>query len=257
MTLSSLITVNLSSKPPKTLQKRSVTATSELAETVYFSSRNPRKLISACALSMPTAPRPRCANGARCAALFAHKVLGLGRKFRIETKAGIIHAAINAWTVEVQLTNPTAYAGPNELKLADRSLPYFSINTGVPHTVVILEEDFDEFPVAKIGGEVRFHNAFQPAGTNVNFIRKTGARSLAVRTYERGVEAETLACGTGSTASAIVAVLNGLVTAPVEVKTKSGEILKINFQKEGNLVSNVTLEGNAQFTFEGSLSDAI
>lgn len=198
-----------------------------------------------------------CGNGARCAALFAHKILGLGRKFRMETKAGIIHAAINAWTVEVQLTDPTAYAGPSELKLADCSLSYFFINTGVPHAVVILEEDFEDFPVAKIGREVRFHHAFQPAGTNVNFIRKTGARALAVRTYERGVEAETLACGTGSTASAIVAVLNRLVTSPVEVKTRSGEILKINFQKEGDLVSNVTLEGNAQFTFEGSLSDAI
>lgn len=198
-----------------------------------------------------------CGNGSRCAALYAHKILGLNRKFSMETKAGIIQCAINTWTIQVQLTDSVHYRQMPHLKVSGKTVPCHFINTGVPHVVIISEDDLDSVNVEELGAEIRHHTEFQPKGTNVNFIKKTGARSLKARTYERGVEGETLACGTGATASAIVAALAGLVKPPVEVKTKSGEILKISFNHNENSATDVTLEGNAEFTFEGSANDAI
>ncbi len=198
-----------------------------------------------------------CGNGARCAALFAHKILGFSSKFVMETKAGLIPSCINAWTVQVELTKPKGYRPIANLKIFKKDFPYYHINTGVPHVVSFVEENLDEVQAGEIGREVRFHSKFQPRGANVNFVKKTGAKSLSIRTYERGVEAETLACGTGSVASAVVAVMAGLLKSPVDVKTKSGEVLKINFNQEGETISQVTLEGNAEFTFEGSLSNVI
>jgi diaminopimelate epimerase len=198
-----------------------------------------------------------CGNGSRCAALYAHKILGFDRKFTMETKAGLIQCAINTWTVQVQLTDSTQYRSLSHLKVSGKEVSYYFVNTGVPHTVIIIDDDLESVPVEELGREIRNHSKFQPAGTNVNFVKKSGPRSLKVRTYERGVEGETLACGTGSTAAAIVAALVGLVKPPVEVKTKSGEVLKINFNQNADSVTNITLEGNAEFTFEGSLCDAI
>jgi diaminopimelate epimerase len=199
-----------------------------------------------------------CGNGARCAALYAHKQLGLGRKFLMETKAGIVSCEIKPWTVQVQLTNPVGFRELSTLNISGREVPYYFVNTGVPH-VVVLEDDLDAVPVVDLGRAIRYHEHFQPRGTNVNFVACTGPHSLRVRTYERGVENETLACGTGSTASAVMAALAGRVKPPVEVKTSGGEALKINFQLDrsfkldGSAVSNVTLEGAAEFIFEGSL----
>jgi diaminopimelate epimerase len=198
-----------------------------------------------------------CGNGARCSALYGRKVLGLERKFAMETKAGLIDCMINTWTVCVQLTDPKGYRPLSHLKIGGKDLPFYFINTGVPHVVSVVEHDLDKVPVEAWGRELRYHTKFQPKGANVNFIKKTGPRSLRVRTYERGVEAETLACGTGVSASAVVGALAGLVSSPVEVKTQSGETLKIDFCLDEDTVTNVTLEGNAEFTFEGSLSDAI
>ena len=198
-----------------------------------------------------------CGNGARAAALYARKVLGFDQKFIMETKAGLVSCVIKTWTVQVQLTAPFDYKAISKLKTSEGELPYYYINTGVPHVVSVVESGLSDVDVAELGREVRFHKKFQPKGANVNFIQKSSARTLKIRTYERGVEDETLACGTGSVASAIVASLNGLVKQPVEVKTKSGEVLKINFDLEGETISNVTLEGNAEITFEGSITDAV
>ncbi len=195
-----------------------------------------------------------CGNGARCAALFAHKKLGLGRKFLMETKAGLVSCDIKTWTVQVQLTNPVGFRALANLNVLGREVPYYFVNTGVPHTVVI-EDDLDAAPVVELGRAIRNHERFKPKGTNVNFIVPTGPHSLRVRTYERGVENETMACGTGSTASAVVATLAGLVKPPIDVKTSGGETLKVNFKLDGSTVSSVTLEGAAEFIFEGSLGN--
>jgi len=197
-----------------------------------------------------------CGNGSRCAALFAHKILNLNRKFQMETKAGIILCQIKTSTVQVQLTDPVSIRSNSTVEVAGRGIPYTFINTGVPHAVVI-QDDVEDIPVVDLGRQIRYHRTFQPKGANVDFIQKIGPRSLKVRTYERGVESETLACGTGATASAIVAHLSGLVKPPVEVKTRGGETLNINFKHNGSKVTHVTLEGNAQFIFEGSLLDVL
>ena len=127
------------------------------------------------------------------------------------------------------------------------------INTGVPH-VVIFTEGLDQIPVVEVGRAIRHHEMFKPRGTNVNFAEVAGKNLVAVRTYERGVEDETLACGTGTVASAVVASLTNRVEPPVQVKTKSGEILTVYFERSGNHVSNVFLEGTAKFVFGGRLA---
>jgi diaminopimelate epimerase len=120
--------------------------------------------------------------------------------------------------------------------------------------VVIFVEGLADLPVFEIGRQVRYHPHFEPAGTNVNFVEIKGPQSIAVRTYERGVEGETLACGTGSTASAIVSVLANRVASPVEVTTEGTEVLKIDFEHNGKKIKNVYLEGNAKIVFEGKLN---
>ena len=192
-----------------------------------------------------------CGNGFRCIALFAHEKLGFSKAQRFESVSGMIQATVQTNRVRVRLVNPSNWKNRNEIEVSGRKLHYDFIHTGVPHAVIFVES-LDQIPVSEIGREIRFHSHFKPAGTNVNFVEVTGPGSLRVRTYERGVEDETLACGTGSTASAIVSSLAGYTQPPVEVKTKSGEILTVDFQKKGNEIKDVYLEGEARFVFEGS-----
>ena len=126
------------------------------------------------------------------------------------------------------------------------------LNTGVPHAVIFVPEA-DQAPVQKLGAEVRYHPAFAPKGTNVNFVKVTGPSAITVRTYERGVEDETLACGTGSVASAIRMARLGRVTPPVAVRVRSGSTLRIHFTLAGERASGVVLEGEAVVLFEGEL----
>jgi diaminopimelate epimerase len=117
--------------------------------------------------------------------------------------------------------------------------------------VVVPVENLKEFDVVKYGREIRYHQMFSPSGTNVNFIKPVGEDTIEIRTYERGVEDETLACGTGSTAAAIIAYLKGLVKKkPVKVITKGGEVLTIDFDDK---LEKVTLEGKVYKVFEGEL----
>jgi len=154
-----------------------------------------------------------CGNGARCVARLVEE-LGLFKSpFYFETKAGLIYAEVKGKRVKIALTSP------KDLKLNlvvrtdfDWFLAHY-VNTGVPH-VVIFWEDINSAPVEKIGPKIRYHEMFKPAGTNVNFLEvvtEGDKKYLKIRTYERGVEAETLACGTGSLAGAYVAYKLGLV----------------------------------------------
>jgi diaminopimelate epimerase len=106
------------------------------------------------------------------------------------------------------------------------------------------------FDVESIGRAVRYHAAFAPAGTNADFVTVSG-HGLYQRTYERGVEAETLACGTGSVASAIVSALTDGIGSPVEVRVLSGEVLRVYFDRQGESFVNVWLEGSARMLFSG------
>jgi diaminopimelate epimerase len=129
------------------------------------------------------------------------------------------------------------------------------VNTGVPHTVFILDglEVLEQQEVVEQGRKVRFHSQFAPAGTNVNFVAVLNEQALALRTYERGVEDETLACGTGATAVALVGAAKGMVRPPVAVQTKSGETLIIYFDPKKELPQEVYMEGETTVIYQGRL----
>ncbi len=193
-----------------------------------------------------------CGNGARCAARFAHlKGIG-GPKLSFETDVGRISAEIIADRVKIGMTEPGGLKTGQRLIQGDKTVEYDFINTGVPH-VVIAADDIEEFDVFHTGRLIRLHEAFVPAGTNVNFLQHLGRQNIAVRTYERGVEDETLACGTGCVAASLVTALKHNWESPVDVKTRSGGVLRIYFKRQEETFSEVYLEGDARIIYEGSL----
>jgi diaminopimelate epimerase len=197
-----------------------------------------------------------CGNGARCAARFAFRHGIAGKSMRFETIAGIIEAEVfgDVETVSLRMTDPLACQLDQSLELGGQQLSVSSINTGVPHAVIFV--DGSDIPIKEWGKEVRNHRLFQPAGTNVNFIRLLTDGRLHVRTYERGVEDETMACGTGAVASAIIATLLGKVVSPVQVVTSGGEQLTVVFDlAEGTVIRNVRLQGPARRIYEGRLTE--
>jgi diaminopimelate epimerase len=125
-------------------------------------------------------------------------------------------------------------------------------NTGVPHAVQWVN-DVGAVDVARLGPQIRYHHDFAPAGTNADFVQVTGPHSITIRTYERGVEDETLACGTGVVASSILGGLLGVLRSPVEALTRSGLLLRVHFDLDGGHAKNVCLEGDAVLVFEGIL----
>ena len=196
-----------------------------------------------------------CGNGARSAALYYSSqsaVSGLRSKLKIETKAGIIEAVVSRDYVKIKLTNPLDYQKKIPLAIRGRKLKANFINTGVPHTVVFVQ-GIEQIDVPDIGREMRYHKYFSPAGTNVNFVEVVNKNTVKVRTYERGVEGETLACGTGSAASAIVYSLQSPVSGQnrINVITRGGETLKVYFKKEADKISDVWLEGKAKIVCKG------
>ena len=196
-----------------------------------------------------------CGNGYRCIGLYANKHLNIPNpKFvRVGTAGGPIEINVESpQAIKVKMIEPTEYRERVDIKLASTSLQGAFINTGVPH-VVIFAENLDQISVIELGREIRHHKMFAPRGTNVNFVQITGKNSLSIRTYERGVEGETLACGTGTAAAAIVASFMGRLKVPVVAVPKSGEPLKVYFEQNGNRVKNVFLEGPAKFVYEGRL----
>ncbi len=200
-----------------------------------------------------------CGNGARCAARFAHAQGIAPARMRFATAAGIIAAEVleGGNTVRVGLTPPRGLALDIRLLLDGQERTVHFLDTGVPH--VVLFSDEAEVPVHRWGRELRFHQRFQPAGANANFARVTGPHELAVRTYERGVEAETRACGTGATAAAVIGALLGHVEPPVTVTTSGGQRLAIDFRLHGQEgVRDLTLEGPALHIYDGELhADAL
>jgi len=194
-----------------------------------------------------------CGNGGRCVARLANMLGICGSRLSFRTLAGIVRAEVMGSQVKLQMTSPSDLRLDEKLELSDGSGVAQHINTGVPHTVFILDtaEDLEKQDIVSRGREVRYHSHYAPAGTNVNFITVLGQRSLEIRTYERGVEDETLACGTGATAVALVAAAKGLVEPPVDVRTRSGETLTIYFS--GETPEEVYMEGAATVVYQGQL----
>jgi diaminopimelate epimerase len=191
-----------------------------------------------------------CGNASRCAGRFAFLQGIAGEKMKFETLAGVIEAEIKEGVnVKVQLTAPFDERSDYQLELDGETVTVSSINTGVPH-VCYFVDDIENMDIMKYGSAVRYHDEYAPAGTNFNFCAMTEEGQLRVRTYERGVEGETMACGTGAVACSIFAIKKGLVKSPVTVKTSSGLLLKVYVEGE-----KVYLEGEARVVYKGELTN--
>jgi diaminopimelate epimerase len=193
-----------------------------------------------------------CGNGSRCAARFAVLKKIAPKKMAFETLAGIIHAEVKKDTVKVQLTGASGLRQNIRVPVAGGIRTGHFVNTGVPH-LVYLSDHLDREDVQAVGSASRWHEIFKPAGTNVNFIQIDGPHKLRIRTYERGVEGETLACGTGSVAAALVASVIGAVRSPVTVLTRGGDRLDVSFRRDGEGFADLHLEGEAVVVCEGTL----
>ena len=192
-----------------------------------------------------------CGNGARCFARFAQRHLGERESISFETLAGVIESRLSGESVTVGLTPPVDLRVGEHIGTASGELEIHSVNTGVPHAVLFVE-DADEAMVSELGHEIRHHEHYAPAGTNVNFVQLTGDGSIRVRTYERGV-GETLACGTGVVASALItAKLHG-AGSPVRVRVLGGDDLDVAFEADGDSFANMQLTGPAEFVFSGQI----
>ncbi len=194
-----------------------------------------------------------CGNGARCFARYIQKVTGATERTTFETVAGVIGATFHGERVTVTLTAPQGLRLNEAVPSSTGPLTIHSLNTGVPHAVVYVP-DADQAMVQALGREIRFHEHFKPRGTNVNFVEVKGPNFIRVRTYERGVEGETLACGTGLTACALVSSKVHGFKSPVRVVVQGGDELEVHFDTtaDGGF-SNVRLNGPATFVFEGSI----
>ena len=193
-----------------------------------------------------------CGNGARCFARFANKVARAQTKISFETPAGVISAELVGDAVRLHMTEPTDLRLDIVLPVANKNKTVHFINSGVPHVVIPVPR-IDDVDVRRQGSAIRYHKMFSPKGANVNFIEKRGLKKIAVRTYERGVEDETLACGTGVVASALIFAASENANGPISVIARGGDELRVGFEKSQGQFRNVTLTGPAELVFEGAI----
>lgn len=193
-----------------------------------------------------------CGNGARCVARLAHDIGVAPSRMAFETGAGVVAAEMVDGRVRLGMTLPKDWRLDGQLELPVGRRAYGFVNSGVPH-VVMPSENLDAEDVARTGAAIRYHKDFAPKGTNANFITVTGLSSLRIRTYERGVEAETLACGTGMVAAGLVAGRMGWVKPPVQVTCASGDVIVVDYVLTGDGATDVTMLGPAEYVFTGVL----
>jgi diaminopimelate epimerase len=194
-----------------------------------------------------------CGNGGRSIAKFAYDLGIANLKMVFETDAGVINAEILPEDrVKLDLYDPKDLEKDVKIEANGKEFDVDFINTGVPHAVIFVD-DIEKIDVLGYGRAVRRHKTFAPAGTNVNFVKVIKDNTILVRTYERGVEDETLACGTGITASGIISVLRGFAESSVKVIARSGDKLSVSLRILNDEISNVVLEGPALITFKGAV----
>lgn len=193
-----------------------------------------------------------CGNAARCVARFAFMKGIAGQEMSWETIAGIISADVHDDIVKVKLTDPSPVEAEIEIDAKGQKFIVDSIDTGVPHAVVFVD-DLNNCDVNHDGPKIRYHERFSPRGTNADFAFVIDRHNIKVRTYERGVEDETLACGTGMVAATITAAQRDLVESPVDVLAKSGEVLRVYFENQNGLWQEIYLEGRVKMVYRGSL----
>jgi diaminopimelate epimerase len=192
-----------------------------------------------------------CANGARCTAFFAlHKGFMHENSFTMETADGLHEVEVTGSSVRLEMGKPrdfrSGFRFDNRFGLREGGF----LNTGVPHLVLFLDgpDGLDDLNVEKAAPFYRHHRLF-PAGTNVNFVQKVSGNEIAVRTFERGVEAETLSCGTGCVASALIAYTVLSIRPPIKIKTRGGD-LRVDFD---GAWKDIHLTGPVSMVYEGSL----
>lgn len=196
-----------------------------------------------------------CGNGARCTAFYLGPQVprspGHQKLMNIETKAGVIDAEVVGDDVKIKLTDPKDVKLDIPIKIKSKNIKVNFIDTGVPHAV-IFTEGLEKIDILPLGRLIRYHKKFSSRGTNVDFVEVLGNDSIEVRTYERGVENETLACGTGSAASALIFALKTAAAGKIYIHTRSREILTLYFVRTAGKFDNVWLKGKARKVYEGA-----
>ena len=196
-----------------------------------------------------------CGNGTRCAARFAFLNVIAGRKMTIETDAGIVSAEIGeGGHVTISLPPPYSFKPERPVVVGERMVHGSSIIVGVPHYVIFLRGDLWQQDIAPLGRAIRQHRELQPDGANVNFVVVRDTHSIEVRTYERGVEAETLSCGSGVVASSVTSALFGKVKSPVSVLTRSGVSYEVTFQVNEGHADEVRMRGDARLIYRATIT---
>ena len=193
-----------------------------------------------------------CGNGSRCAAAFAHAVGACGKALTMETMCGLLDAQLTATGVCVWMPEPSKKNYGIELKIGGETVRGDFLNTGVPHFVVQVP-NVSTVNVQELGRALRLHPAFAPEGANVDFVTFRAPNRMTMRTYERGVEAESGACGTGAVACVVVAVETAQFTLPAKVKTPSGYDLTIDGDWRHHKCTGLTLSGPVKFVFTGEI----
>lgn len=194
-----------------------------------------------------------CGNGIRCLFKFIQELGYSGESYLIETMEKDLRVSTQDGEVRVEMADPYDIRWNQHLSVGNKSYLVHSMNTGVPHAV-IFSDSLQELDVSQLAPPIRHHASFQPKGTNVNFASVQPNGIVKLRTFERGVEAETLACGTGATAAAIIAARLYGLEQPVKVETASGKILKVQFAENNQQIHHITLAGPANFIFRGEIT---
>ncbi len=223
------------------------------ADGAFFLSRGEKGRVRVDYFNADGGPATFCANGTRCAARYAIRHgLAAGNPAMLETGWGTIEARVEGESVTLSL--PAVPAPQDPIPISGRGLPPTAIpmTVGVPHLVVFVRGDLGNFAIDRFGPPLRRHPAL-PEGANVNFVRAAGENRIEVRSWERGVEGETLSCGSGVVASAIAAARQGMAASPVTCGTKSGVDLVVEFRDEGGVIAGVRLTGDAREIYAGEL----
>ena len=200
-----------------------------------------------------------CANGTRCAARFAFVNVIAGKRMTIETDAGMIGAEVaEGGMVTLSLPSPQLFRPERPVSVGGKTVRGSSIRVGVPHYVLFLRDDLWTQEIEPLGRAIRRHPELLPEGANVNFVVVRDEHAIEVRTYERGVEGETLSCGSGVVASVSTSALFGRVKSPVSVLTRSGIALEVSFELDLDLVKgelrDVKLKGDARLVYRATLT---
>ena len=193
-----------------------------------------------------------CGNGARCVAAFAHAIGAAGRTMTIETLCGLLDAELTDVGVRVWMPEPAKRRYDLDVAVADATVKGHFVNTGVPHFVVPVAE-VGRVDVDREGRALRLHPAFAPDGVNVDFVTLRPPDRLSMRTFERGVEAESGACGTGAVACAVVAVETAGFTLPVRIRTTTGYELIVDGDWRSGQCTGLTLTGPAREVYRGTI----